>query len=206
MLESKPMSGQEQIIQNAIEGDRKSLEGLLRDRTASLRARLSVHPRWSRSFDKEDVLQVTYLEAFLRIGSLDVASQAGFDRWLWRIAENNLRDAIRALEREKRPNASRRMTQGARGESARTLLSRMSEEAETAGGQLSAKEELERMHRAIESLPSSYRDVIKELELDQQPVQQVAERLGKSEGAVHMLRARARARLRELLVDSDVSQ
>ena len=60
-------------------------------------------------------------------------------------------------------------------------------------------EEVVRMRAAIARLPKSYRVVVEEMDLAEVPVQEMAARLGKSAGAVHMLRSRAHDRLRELL-------
>lgn len=53
-------------------------------------------------------MQVTYTEAFLRIGTMQARNEKSFVAWLSQIAQNNLRDAIRALECGKRPNPKHR--------------------------------------------------------------------------------------------------
>lgn len=153
------------------------------------------------SFDVEDVLQVTCLEVFLRIGSLERRTVAGFRSWLGRIAQNNLRDAVRALERDKRPAANRRITKGAGGESARTLLLAVAGDHATAGSRAALEEEVGRLREALHRLPKSYRAVVQRMDLDELPMAEVADELGRSRGAVHMLRSRAYDRLRELLRD-----
>ena len=60
-------------------------------------------------------------------------------------------------------------------------------------------EELERMRRALAEMPSSYRDVLEQVDLGGASVREVAEQSGRTAGAVHMLRARALERLRELM-------
>jgi DNA-directed RNA polymerase specialized sigma24 family protein len=112
-------------VERAAGGDADELEALLRRVEPDVRAGLSIHPMWRRSFELDDVLQVSYLEAFLRIGALEQRTLDGFRAWLRRIAQRNLSDAIRALERDKRPAARRRLTRGADGESARTLFAKL---------------------------------------------------------------------------------
>jgi len=187
------------LVRRAAEGDDAALEDLLRQAEPSLRARVSINPRWRRSLSEDDVLQVSYLEAFLRIGSLRSPSSRAFWSWMARIVDNNLRDAIRALEREKRPDARRRQTVGERGESARTLLARVCAGAETAGAAVVRDEELTRLEAAVEKLPSTYRRVVEALDLAEREVAEVATELGRSPGAVHLLRSRAHRRLAELL-------
>jgi len=189
-------------IEQAVAGDKAALEALLLDVMPQLRATLAVGDGWNRAFDVEDILQVTSLEAFLRIGSLEQRTSGGFVTWLRRIAENNLRDAVRGLEAAKRPQASDRRTQGVSGESSRTLLAAVAGEQATAGGRVALDEELARMEAAIATLPRSYREVLRAVELAERPVAEVASSMDRSEGAVHMLRSRARARLREILTRS----
>jgi len=50
-----------------------------------------------------------YLEAFLRIGSFTSKGPDSFQVWLRQLAQNDLRDAIKALEREKRPPLGKRV-------------------------------------------------------------------------------------------------
>lgn len=193
------MHADDQRVARAIAGDLDELEALVREASPMLRQSLRVDARWSRSFDVEDVIQVTLLEAFMRIRSLDNATVRGFHAWLRRIADHNLTDAIRALQSGRRPDASRRVTRGPEGESARTLLLRVAGTEATAGGQAAIAEQVQRMQQAIARLPKSYRNVIRLVDLEQRSFADAAAELERSVGAVHMLRSRAHDRLRELL-------
>ncbi len=186
-------------IARAAAGDAGELEALLRQVEPELRSRISIQPLWQRSLDPDDVLQVSFLEAFLRIASLRDTSSGGFRAWIGRLIENNLADALRALEREKRPDERRRVTHGANGESARTLFLNLAGDHPTASGQVSAMEQIEKLRAAICKLPASYRGVVEEVDLAGRTVAEVAGAIGKSRGAVHLLRARAHVRLGELL-------
>ena len=189
------------MVSAAAAGDADQLERLLHEAVPALRRQLSIAPGLRRSLAVEDVIQVTMLEAFLRIRSLEERTLAGFHGWLRRLAEHNLTDAIRALERKKRPGHRDRVTQGGAGESSRTLLAALADPRATAGSAAVLAEAVERLHAAIAMLPASYREVIKAADLAERPVTDVAAQMQRSVGAVHMLRARAHDRLRELLRD-----
>jgi RNA polymerase sigma factor (sigma-70 family) len=188
----------DELVGRAVAGDPAALEALLREAAPRLRQGLAVDARFQREFDVDDILQVTFVEAFLRIRSLQQANLVSFTSWLRRIAEHNLADAVRASTRKKRDGAAR-ITHGPAGESSRTLLQAVAGEQTTAGSRASIEEQLTRLQRAIAELPSSYRTVVEQLDLAERSVAEVALALQRSEGAVHMLRARAHDRLRELL-------
>lgn len=189
----------DEAVVRAVGGDLAALEGLLRAHAPSVCAELGVDPRWQRSFDRDDILQVTSMEAILRIGSLRSRSVVGFRTWLARIAENNVRDAVRGLESQKRSPVEGRVTHDAQGRSARTLLAMVGGVQPSASAVLNGQEEVARLHRALEKLPSLYRDIVTRVDLEERPVDAIARELGRSHGAVHMLRHRAHERLRELL-------
>ena len=186
-------------IARAAEGEKQDLELLLRQLEPELRAGLTIPARWRRSLDPDDVLQVSFLETFLRIGTLRDRTPSGLRAWMRRLVQNNLTDAIRALERDKRPDSGRRVTVGQNGQSARTLLSMIAADAPTAGLRASLKEQVRDLQAAIRRLPASYRTVVQSLDLEERSVAEVAKELGRSRGAVHLLRSRAHDRLAELL-------
>ena len=187
------------LVAAAVAGDARALEELLATHGPRVRAGLSIGRERRRDLDADDVMQVTYLEAYLRIRGLRTPTAAAFVRWLERIAHNNLTDAIRALSRARRPDARERVTQGEGGESSRTLLERLAVSGTTAGGLAQAAEAREIVRACIARLPASYREVLEACDLEERPVAEVARERGTSPGAVHMLRSRAQDRLRELL-------
>ncbi len=184
----------------AVGGSREALEEVLSESGPRVARRLSIDPRWSRTLSVDDVMQVTYMEAFLRIRSLQHPSRAGLEAWLTRIAKNNVVDAVRSLQSAKRPDSGNRLTSGFNGESSQTLLQQLQGDLTGALTQLGQVEAVEKLMEAIGQLPSSYEAVVKALDLEEQSVDQYATELGKSAGAVHMLRSRAHDRLRDLLL------
>jgi RNA polymerase sigma-70 factor (ECF subfamily) len=186
-------------ISRAVAGDADELERLLRAVEPELRSSIFVPPPWRRSLEPDDVLQVSFLEAFLRVSTLKDNSPGAFRAWIRRLVRNNLTDAIRALESEKRPAASHRVTQGGAGESARTLLASVAGETATPSRVLSAEEQVARLHRAISDLPPNYQRVVREVDLGERTVAELARDMGLSVGHTHMIRSRAHQRLGELL-------
>ncbi|MEM8711523.1 MAG: RNA polymerase sigma factor [Planctomycetota bacterium] len=194
-------------VKAAVDGDPAALETLLEQCGPWLRGKLAVSSRHSRAMEVDDVIQVTFMEAFMRIQQLQSRSLPAFRAWLLRIGENNLKDAIRALDRDKRPDVDRRVTTGPQGESSRTLLGRIAPTAPSQATRMGEEEQVALLLAALDRLPTSYARVVRALDLEERPLADVAEELSRSKGALHMLRARAHDRLREILAGAiDSSQ
>ncbi len=189
-----------ELLSAAVGGDAESMGVLLRRYGPEVRRRLHVDARWQGLFDAADVMQVTYLEAFLHVGQLAAHTEEGFIAWLTQIAQHNLQDAIRELERQKRPGPRRQVRWAAPDDSASTLLHALCDSTATTPGRAVARHEWQQfLEVALAQLPPTYAAVVRLHDLEGRSIAKVAETLGRSPGAVYMLRARALERLQELL-------
>lgn len=179
-------------------GDTAALADLLREHAATLRAQLSIDAKWQSVLDIDDVLQVTYLEAFLRIGSFVDTGPGALLAWLRRIADNNLRDAIKGLQRLKRPPPARQAPATSDG-SAVDLLELLGVTTTSPSQALASVEMRAALANALAALPEDYGRVIRLYDLEGRSIEETASTCGRSAGAVHMLRSRGHTRLRELL-------
>lgn len=192
------MACEDSLVQAAVAGDEDALATLLEEHGVAVREGLSINPQWRAMLDPDDVMQVTYLEAFLRIRTLQHPSPAGFAAWLRRIAENNLRDVVRWLDRDKRnpPRAP-----AARVEDSYTsFLARLPAGSSTPSRSAGRREVQQFVDDALRRLPQDYERVIRLCELESKTAPEAASIMGRSHGAVRMLLARAMDRFRELIV------
>ena len=190
----------EDLVRSAIGGDMEALTELLSRHGPRVEEALRIGKLWQNSIDPGDVMQVSYLEAFLQIGQFRPEKAASFEAWLRRIAENNLRDAIRGLERQKQPPPSQRIrTQGPTGDSFSGLFDLLVAHSSTPSRTLRREEVRDLIQAAVARLPDDYSKVVRMYDLEGQPIEEVATALQRSPGAIHMLRARAHDRLGELL-------
>ena len=189
----------ETLLAGAITGDADALSALLEQHTAELRAAIQIDQKWAAAFDPDDVLQVTFLEAFLRIGQFRPAGPGAFAGWLRQIARNNLRDAVKELSREKRPPPEQRLFAAPHDESATQLLVNLGVTTTTPSRRASEQEVRTILERALSLLPPDYAAVVRMYDLDGKSIGEVASAVGRSAGAVHMLRSRAHDYLREVL-------
>ena len=191
--------GEKALLAKAIAGDCDALSELLSAHGPAVEAQLRIDNVWQGALDAADVMQVTYLEAFLRIRTFDINGSASFATWLRHVAENNLRDAIRGLSRKKRPQPKQRVTAPNHEESMEGLFVLLCATTTTPSRQVGRKEICSLLDQAIDALPRDYAQVIRHYDLKNKPIAEIAEAMGRSSGAVHMLRARAHDRLREAL-------
>lgn len=193
------MDENETLLTQAVEGDSAALATLLERHGPLVRAQLRIDPKWTSVIDADDVMQVTYLEAFLQFSRFTPQGVPAFVGWLRRIAENNLRDAVKEMEREKRPPPDRRISPSAYDESVSNFIGLLGITLTTASRVAATKEASSTLERVLSELPPDYGQVIRLYDLEGRPIAEVAKQMGRSAGAVHMLRNRAHDHLRERL-------
>jgi RNA polymerase sigma-70 factor, ECF subfamily len=190
----------DEMVNAAAAGDGDALATLLQKHGPEIRRRLDINPVWRAVLAPADVMQVTYLEAFLRIDRLKARTVDAFVAWLTRLARNNLRDGIKELRRQKRPNPRQRIRARASGGSKSTLLNQLCDSgAATPSRDAAHHESNKALETALAQLPPLYAEVVRRHDFEGQSIPEVAAAMGRSCGAVHMLRARALDCLQELL-------
>lgn len=188
-------------LDRAIKGDDDALGRLVSTCHPELRRVIEkkIARRYRAAVGPDDVLQITYLEAFLRIEQFSPNGPDAFGRWLAQIAKNNLRDAIRGLDCDKRPPRHRQLVFAPGSDSYTTLLGSLAASGTTPTRHASREEAKAMIEAALERMPPDYHKAIRLYDLEGQSIDDVAAALERKPGAVHMLRARAHDRLRELL-------
>ncbi|MBX3363265.1 MAG: sigma-70 family RNA polymerase sigma factor [Phycisphaeraceae bacterium] len=192
----------EEFLGRARGGDRASLMRLLEVFGAVVRERISqkIAPWMRTTLDEDDVMQVTYVEAVTRLGRFEGGGVKGFTAWLHRLAENNLIDAVRAMEAAKRPNPRKKVSPAAHADESHLGLVELLGATFTTPSRDAAKREAKGfLDAALSRLPPDYQRVIRLYDLQGRSIEEVCTEMGRSQGAVFMLRARAHDRLKETL-------
>ena len=189
---------QREWVASAVAGNKGALGDLLETFGPEVEAGLVISPIWRGSLDVADVMQVTYLEAFVQIRTFDPQRPDSFPGWLRRMAENNLRDAIRALEAKKHPSPRLQLDAYA-GDASLALFDVLTAGVGTPSRAARGNEAGDRLRRALQCLPADYARTVQLYDLEGRSIEEVTAALGRSPGAVYMLRMRAHERLRELL-------
>ena len=189
----------EQLASRAVAGDSDALIALLKECGPEVRSSLAIGQPWQAVVAADDVMQVTYMEAFLQIRHFTPRGPGSFLAWLRRIAENNLRDAVRELERDKRPDPRKRVDPPGGDDSATALYQLLGGTTSTPSRAAARREAIEALENAIGQLPPDYAKVVRLYDLDGCSGSEVASAMGRSVGAVKMLAARAHDRLQAIL-------
>lgn len=197
-----PLSGTiEDLIGQARSGDRRALGNLLEQHGPSIRRKLrgAIPTRWQALLSIDDVLQQTYIDAFLDIGDFAGSRPEAFEGWLSTMARRNLHDAIRMLTAEKRGGDRTRITRPLSDESFVHLFELASGTQSTPSRTAGKGEIRTFIEDALQRLPPDYRQAVVLFELEGLRAERVAAMLNRSAGAVYMLRARALDRLASIL-------
>jgi RNA polymerase sigma-70 factor (subfamily 1) len=205
-----PIPDHETLLTKARAGDRAALVSLLEALGPQVRQRIAakIPPTLRAQLDEDDVMQVTYLEAVLRLDRFTGGGATGFLAWLSRLAENNLIDAVRAMESAKRPDPSKRVSTGGggggggggnNGESTVALVELLGATTSTPSRHAAKGEAARFLEAALITLPPDYQKVVRLYDLEGKAPKDVAAEMQRSQGAVFMIRARAHERLRDAL-------
>lgn len=192
-------SSADALLDGARGGDRAALAKLLEEIGPRVRGRIAgrIPERFRSVLDADDVMQVTYLEAVTRFETFTEGNASGFLAWMTRLAENNVVDAVRALEAAKRPNPRKRV-RASPGHDSMVALVELLGVTNTTPSIVAARDEgVGLLKVALAKLPTDYRRVITMYDLEGRSAEEVSREMGRSTGAVFMLRARAHDRLRE---------
>lgn len=192
-------SANDDLLQRAIASDRDALAALLEQHAPAVRRSLrnAIPRRWRALLSVDDVLQQTYADAFLHIGHFDPAGPASFATWLGTLAQRNVLDALRMLQAEKRGGGRPPAEFASPADSVTALYELLSGTTSTPSRRLARQEACNELERALRQLPAAQQQAVRLYDLEGLPVAEIAGRLGRSVGAVYMLRARAHQQLRE---------
>lgn len=191
---------QEDLTARAVGGDEQALADLLQLVGPALRAHLnSLIPRRLQSLlSDDDVLQQTYVDAFLGIGRFSPQGPDSFAVWLKTLANRNLTDAIRMLDAAKRGGGNRQVGLD-EDRSLTALYEVLGATSSTPSRRAASREAHLALLQAIGHLSELHQQVIRLYDLEGKSIQDVATAMNRSQGAVFMLRARAHNRLREIM-------
>lgn len=161
----------------------------------AIAASLHIGAEWTGAIEVEDIMQVTYLEAYvaLRDARAEVRSLRA---WLQRAAENDLRDAIAALRAARRPPPGQRLQPGPDEDPVLWLHRQATSGGTTPSNSASRSEMVAVLRAEMANLPPIYADVLDLVIMRGLGHVEAGAKLGRTRGAVYLLQQRAVEMLR----------
>jgi RNA polymerase sigma-70 factor (ECF subfamily) len=198
-----PLDDTAELIPRAVRGERAALERLLLDHFAPLTAHVA--RRMPASLQSvvgvEDIVQSTFTNVFQSIEQYELRNDATFLSWLLAIAENQLRDAVRAHKRKKRGGDRIRVQDVPAEEQSSEvqLLDILIGPDHTPSRSAARREGMQAIRTALAGLPEEYRRAIELRYFDGYSLEETAILMDRTTGAVRGLVDRARRQIRESL-------
>jgi RNA polymerase sigma-70 factor (ECF subfamily) len=182
------------LVTLAKEGDKLAIEQLCRIYGERVRRiiRLRIDRKLRSKIDSVDVVQDALILAMGGLKDFTYKNEGDFLRWLSKIAENKLHDILDKFYTEKR-DIRREIPFKKIENNTEEVFFINAEPLDTTTPSvlLFKKEQLDRLENAIDDLKPDYREVIYLSRIERLSNAEIAEKLGKSKGAVAMLLSRA---------------
>jgi RNA polymerase sigma-70 factor (ECF subfamily) len=186
----------------AARGDRASLERLLMAHYDRLAQRIAskLPPRLRATQAVEDILQLTFLQAFRDIDRFESRPDAGFGDWIAQTADNRLLDAIKHHDRAKRGGNMQQAPSEIQADSRVLSLLDWIAADDTSPASVAARgEAVAALHVALASLPRDQRAAIELRLLEGKSLEETAAELQRTPDAVRGLVHRGKEELKAAL-------
>jgi len=187
------------LAEKAAAGDAGAMQTLLEMHLEGLRAfvRLRTGPELRQRESSSDLVQSVCREILEQAHRFQHPSESAFRRWLYTTALRKISDRAEHWRAQKR-DAGREQAFPSQGEAG--LLQRYASFSSSSPSQHAmVREEVERVERAFGELTEEQREVITLAHVAGLSRAEIAEQMGRTEGAVRVLLHRSLARLAEVL-------
>jgi RNA polymerase sigma-70 factor (ECF subfamily) len=203
-----PADDVSELIRRCRDGDASAREQLFTRYQQYLRvlARAQLGDQLRAKCDTSDLVQQTLLEAHRDFGGFQGEHEGELLAWLRRILAHNLFNQARHFNAQQRAAArevSLEQMQAGVDRSSIALGRCLAAEGPTPSQAASRRESSVRLADAMARLPEDYQTVLMLRVFEELPAEEVAQRMGRSPGAVRMLQMRALTALREQMDASE---
>jgi RNA polymerase sigma-70 factor (ECF subfamily) len=196
------IASEQTLVQQAIAGERLALERLLimHARRLSQHLQPKIPDVLMGVVDVDDILQQTFLQVFRDIRTFEPAGQGSFYAWLRGIAENRLFDCIRQHKRKKRGgDFKRQFARGNDHSAAADILDLLSGGKATPSVSIARRELIDAIQVGVACLPDDQRKAIQLHCLEGRSLDETAQIMEKTPGAIRALVHRGKVKLQEQL-------
>lgn len=203
------MSSEDQLIEQVRAGDKQALGEFIRLRTPQLLSFLAkrMADRLKQKVEPQDLLQELTVSCLNSVDTVDFGDRDPFS-WLCQQAERRIIDAHRHHFGSQKREAGREVSMHNRageGESGE-LGDMLSASLTSASRAFSRKQKEFHVLAALEALPEDARQALRFRYLDGLPSKEIAERMGRTDGAVRVLLSRSLTKMQDLLAENEEFQ
>ena len=192
------MPSEDELIRNAIDGDKVALQSLLLIHYSDIEAtiRQNLGAGLAVKVEIQDLMQDVLTSIYQEISGFSLAEGGSFQAWLKRLATNRVIDAARKLRRIKRGGHVNQLDmQRFATESLDNVWDWVFAESNPPDRPLRREETREALQVCLARLAEDQREVVIAFYFEHQETQEIAKKLGRTPGAVRELLRRARANL-----------
>jgi RNA polymerase sigma-70 factor (subfamily 1) len=200
------------LIHRVRSGDAQALAEFLTLRQPQLMAfidrRLGMSLR--RKIEPDDLYQEVSADALRSLGDIDLGDRDPFN-WLCQVAERRIIDAHRRFFGSQKRDAGKELSLNAAGggggtDTSRPGLINLLVASMTSASQAFSRDQKQmRMLTALEQLPEEHREALRLRYLEGMASKQIADKLGKSDGAIRVMLTRSLAKLQQILGTDTIS-
>jgi RNA polymerase sigma-70 factor (ECF subfamily) len=192
----------DEVVERIRQGDAQALADFIAARRLPLLAYVErrLGSALRRKLEPEDVFQDVSAEAVRSLATADAIGREPFG-WLCQIAERRIIDAHRRFFGAAKRDAGREVSidKGSADESRAQVIDMLVASMTTASKIFSRNVKQERLTEALSILPDEQREALRLRYVEGLASKQIAERLGKTDGAIRVMLTRSLNRLQSLL-------
>ena len=190
------------FIERIRKGDEEALVQFIQDNQGAMLAFIQkrIGRHLLKKIEPEDILQEVSVEALRAFGKVDIGDREPLN-WLFHIAERKIIDSYRRFFSSQKRDASREAALGVEGSQGGGLANLLVASMTTPSQAFSRDQKQLLMLAALESLPEEQREALRLRYLIGLPSKEIAQKLGKSDGAIRVMLSRGITRLQQLMAD-----
>ncbi|HEY2882328.1 MAG TPA: RNA polymerase sigma factor [Pirellulales bacterium] len=208
MNEPESTASDQELMARVRSGDSQAMADFLVARRPQLMAfidrRLGAGLR--RKIEVDDLYQEVSAEAIRSIGEVQLAERDPFS-WLCQLVERKIIDAHRRFFGSQKRDAAREISLNAGGDGGsdtRPGLINLLVASMTSASQAFSRDQKQiRLVAALEQLPEENREALRMRYLENLPSKQIAQKMGKSDGAIRVMLTRSLAKLEQIMASEE---
>jgi RNA polymerase sigma-70 factor (subfamily 1) len=193
------------LLARVLQGDIEALAEYITQRRRALLIHIEnrLGAALRSKIEPDDILQEVSVGAMKSLAAVDLAGQ---DPWAWlcQIAEHRIVDAHRRFFGSQKRDAGKEVALGGPVDNTSGGLINMIVASITSPSQAFSRDQKQlRLAHAMDQLPEQGREALRLRYVEGLPTKEIAEQLGKSDGAIRVLLSRSVAQLRSVLEESE---